>query len=214
MGQQLGLFEQPPETTAFETIDAARAAARDCQRCDLAATRRQVVFGEGGARPALMIVGEGPSEADDASGHPFSGPSGRLLESWLEALGLDRERVWLTNVVRCRAAQLDGARLRNRPPRSAEVHACRLWMDAECALVRPRLVLCVGATAARALVGREFKMTRDRGRWLSLADGTPALATYNPAYVLRLEDTAREEAESQVDTDLASVRERLENEVS
>jgi DNA polymerase len=214
MGQQLGLFDQAPEPAGFETIEAARAAARDCQRCDLATTRRQVVFGVGGVRPALMIVGEGPSEADDASGHPFSGPSGRLLDRWLEAMGLDRERVWLTNVIRCRAAQLDGARLRNRPPRPTEVQSCRLWMDAECALVRPRLVLCVGATAARALVGREFKMTRDRGRWLSLADGTPVLATYNPAYVLRLDDGAREEAESQVEADLASVRERLETAVS
>jgi uracil-DNA glycosylase len=214
MAQQLGLFEQPPETAAFDTIDAARATARDCQRCDLAATRRKVVFGEGAIRPALMIVGEGPSEADDAGGHPFSGPSGRLLERWLAALALEREQVWLTNVVRCRPTQLDGARLRNRPPRAAEMQACRLWMDTECALVRPRLVLCVGATAARALVGREFKMTRDRGRWLSLADGTPALATYNPAYVLRLEDTAREEAERQVSADLASVRERLESDAS
>jgi uracil-DNA glycosylase len=213
MGHQLDLFAPAPDAPTFATIDAARTAARACQRCDLATTRRQVVFGEGGDGPALMIVGEGPSEADDASGHPFSGPSGRLLERWLEALGLDRQRVWLTNVVRCRPAQVDGARLRNRPPRAAEAQACRTWMDVECALVRPRLVLCVGATAARALLGRDFKITRDRGRWLALVDGTPALATYNPAYVLRLEDAAREEAEWQVSADLASVRGRLESDV-
>jgi uracil-DNA glycosylase family protein len=209
MNQQLGLFDSPTGVESFNSIDEAREAARGCVRCDLANTRRQVVFGEGMVAPRLMIVGEGPSEADDASGHPFSGPSGKLLERWLGELGLGRDAVWLTNVVRCRPTQLEGSRLRNRPPRSAEIQACRLWMDTERTLVRPALILCVGATAGRALLGRDFKMTRDRGRWLATADGTPTLATYNPAYVLRLEDAAREQAEAEVAADLASIRDRL-----
>ncbi len=209
MDQQLGLFDAVPAAAPFADLAAAREAARGCVRCDLAATRKQVVFGEGRAAPRLMIVGEGPSEADDNSGHPFSGPSGRVLDAWLVTLGLSREEVWLTNVVRCRPTQQEGNRLRNRPPRSGEIQACRLWMDAERQLVRPGLILCVGATAARALLGRDFKMTRDRGRWLETADGVPALATYNPAYVLRLEDDARARGEAEVTADLASVRERL-----
>ena len=209
MDQQLELFQAPAGVTAFDGLGEARAAARACVRCDLATTRRQVVFGTGAAAAPLMIVGEGPSEADDASGLPFSGPSGRVLDGWLQALGLDREQVWLTNVVRCRAAALEGGRLRNRPPRASEITACRLWMESELRLVGPRAILAVGATAARALVGRDFKMTRDRGRWLAGPDGTPLLATYNPAYVLRLEGDDRERAEGEVAADLAAVRQQL-----
>jgi uracil-DNA glycosylase family protein len=209
MSQQLELFQEPASAGPFGSLAQAREAARGCVRCDLAAARQQVMFGEGAPTARLMIVGEGPSEADDASGHPFSGPSGRLLGSWLQTLGLAREQVWLTNVVRCRPAIMEGGRLRNRPPRAPEIAACRLWMNTELSLLRPAVILCIGATAGRALLGREFKMTRDRGRWLATADGIPTLATYNPAYVLRLEDAALERAQSEVARDLASVRERL-----
>lgn len=211
MGEQLELFGDPSGAAApLPSLDAARAAARTCTRCDLAATRRQVVFGVGPADAQLMVVGEGPSEADDASGQPFSGPTGRLLDAWLRTIGLDRRQVWLTNIVRCRAAQVEGGRLRNRPPRQAEIAACRYWMELELRLVRPRVVLCLGATAARALIGRDFQLTAERGRWRALPDSTPALATYNPAYVLRLEGDARARAEHEVALDLASVRARLQ----
>ena len=209
MAQQLDLFHGDAGDGVFSSTEEARTAARACVRCDLSTTRRQVVFGVGAPAARLMIVGEGPSEADDASGQPFSGPSGRVLDAWLTALGLSREEVWLTNVVRCRPAIPEGNRLRNRPPRAPEVAACRLWMDAELLLVQPSLVLCVGATAGRALIGRDFKMTRDRGRWLEARNGTPVLATYNPAYVLRLEDEARADAEREVASDLASIHARL-----
>lgn len=207
--QQLDLFGPPGDSGPFSSLDEARAAARACVRCPLSTTRRQVVFGTGLATARLMVVGEGPSEADDASGAPFSGPSGRVLDAWLQALGLTRQQVWLTNIVRCRPAVAEGGRLRNRPPRQSEMAACSLWMDAELALVRPAMVLCVGATAAKALIGRDFKITADRGRWLTTRDGTPALATYNPAYVLRLEGDDRTRAEHEVLLDLASVKERL-----
>jgi DNA polymerase len=210
MTEQLGLFDIIDSASGFADLDAARAEARTCTRCALAETRRQVVFGVGPAAARLMIVGEGPSEADDASGAPFSGPSGRVLDSWLAALGRQRDDVWLTNIVRCRAALLEGGRLRNRPPRQAEINACRLWMDSELALLRPAVVLCAGATPAKALLGRDFRLTADRGRWLALADGTPVLATYNAAYVLRLEGDDRTRAEHEVALDLASVRDRLE----
>jgi uracil-DNA glycosylase len=209
MDQQLEMFANAPESAAFDSLEEARVAARGCVRCDLATTRQQVVFGEGAPTARLVIVGEGPSEADDASGHPFSGPSGRLLGRWLREMGLSREEVWLTNVVRCRPAVAEGGRLRNRPPRAGEIAACRLWMDTELRLLRPEAILCVGATAGRAIVGRDFKMTRDRGQWLRAGNGTPTLATYNPAYVLRLEGDDRERAEAEVAADLASVRERL-----
>src|SRR5262245_915724 len=103
-------------TAEFTNLEAAREAARGCVRCDLSRTRRQVVFGEGASRARLLILGEGPSEMDDRSGHPFSGPSGRLLETWFTRLGLRRDEVWLTNVVRCRPAAPSNGRLKNRPP--------------------------------------------------------------------------------------------------
>ncbi|HLH20947.1 MAG TPA: uracil-DNA glycosylase [Chloroflexota bacterium] len=209
MDRQLDLFADVAPTTTFGNLDEARTAARACVRCNLATTRQQVVFGEGAATARLVIVGEGPSEADDASGRPFSGPSGQLLGRWLQELGLSRKEVWLTNVVRCRPTAAAGGRLRNRPPQANELTACRPWLDAELALLRPEAVLCVGATAGRALIGRDFKMTRDRGQWRCAANGTPTLATYNPAYVLRLEGDARQRAEAEVAADLASVRDRL-----
>jgi uracil-DNA glycosylase family protein len=209
MGRQLTLFGDADEAASFTSLAAARTTALACTRCALAATRRQVVFGEGAAAAGLMVVGEGPSEADDASGHPFSGPSGRLLEQWLAALGLRRADVWLTNVVRCRPAARDGSRLHNRPPRAAEIAACRPWLAVEQRLVGPAVVLGVGATAGRALVGAAFEMAHDRGRWLATPDGTPTLVTYNPAYVLRLEGEERRRAEAAVAADLAAVRSRL-----
>jgi DNA polymerase len=156
-----------------------------------------------------MIVGEGPSEADDGIGEPFSGPSGHLLNRWLASLDLTRDQVWLTNVVRCRPAVLEGGRLRNRPPRAPEVAACQFWMDTELRLVNPVAVLCVGATPGRSLVGPGFKMNAHRGQWFSTGDGVSVLVTYNPAYILRLEGDARAQAEAAVALDLGSVRDRL-----
>src|SRR5256885_371158 len=123
-----------PAPPQFTDIAAAREAARGCVRCDLSQTRRQVVFGEGAPRARLLILGEGPSEADDRSGHPYSGPSGSLLAAWLTRLGLAREDVWLTNVVRCRSAAMVNGRLKNRPPADPEAKACRFWLDTELAL--------------------------------------------------------------------------------
>ncbi len=209
MERQLDLFAAVAQDPAFDTLEAAREAARGCVRCELAENRQQVVFGEGAPTARLVIVGEAPSEADDASGHPFSGPSGRLLGRWLQMVGLSRADVWLTNVVRCRPAAPDGDRVRNRPPRASEIAACRPWLEAELRLLHPEAILCVGAAAGRAIVGRGFKMARDRGQWLRAPGSTPTLATYNPAYVLRLEGAARDRAETEVAADLASVRDRL-----
>lgn len=193
----------------FDNLEAARAVARECVRCDLSRTRRQVVFGEGNPRARLMVIGEGPSEMDDRSGHPFSGPSGHLLATWFTRLGLRRDEVWLTNVVRCRPSELAQGRLKNRPPREREAAACRIWFDTEIALVRPAVILALGGTAGKALLGKDFKITQERGRWREGPHGSAVLTTFHPAYLLRLEDEALARAEAAVNADLDAVRARL-----
>lgn len=215
---QQSLFGDEPAAAAsatedapipFDNIDAAREAARGCVRCDLSVPRRQVVFGEGAPQARLMIIGEGPSELDDRVGHPFSGPSGRLLEAWFIRLGLRREDVWLTNVVRCRPAAPVNGRLKNRPPTDGEAAACRLWLETELALVGPEVVLALGGTAGKALLGKGFKITRERGQWREGPRGIAVLTTFHPAYLLRLEDADLARAEEAVNADLDAVKARL-----
>ena len=209
---QRSMFDPPePETAGgFASLEAVRQAALGCVRCDLATTRQQVVFGEGLVATRLMIVGEGPSEADDASGHPFSGPSGRVLTAWLAELGLRREEVWLTNVVRCRPAAMVNGRLKNRPPTVREAAACRLWLENEIAFTRPSVILGLGGTAGKALIDKNFKITEGRGQWRDGPHGIPTLIAFHPAYLLRLEEPALGQIQATVEADLAKVRARLE----
>ena len=207
------LFGDEPTVTgeipAFASIEEARAEASGCVRCDLSRTRRQVVFGKGHSHARLLILGEGPSEMDDRSGHPFSGPSGRLLETWFTRLGICRDDIWLTNVVRCRPAALVNGRLKNRPPTDMEATACHLWLDVEIGLVRPQVILALGGTAGKALLGKGFKITQERGRWHPGQHGAAIITTFHPAYLLRLEDTTLARAESTVNIDLDAVKARL-----
>jgi len=198
------------EPAAFDSIDAARAAASVCVRCDLSRTRRRVVFGLGRVGARLAVIGEGPSERDDQTGEPFSGPTGGLLDRWLARLGLDRTEVWVTNAVRCRAAAVEGGRLKNRPPRANELAACRFWLDTELALVRPELILGLGGTAGKVLVGKDFRITADRGAWREGPNGIPTLVTFNPAYILHLEGEAQAQAEALAHADLETLRRRLQ----
>ena len=210
---QRSLFsdEQPSIASAepqYAGLEAARQAASECIRCGLSQTRKRVVFGDGAPQARLVIIGEGPSESDERTGRPFSGPSGSLLAAWLTRLGLRREEIWLTNVVRCRPAAVVGGRLKNRPPADAEARACRLWLDTELALVRPAVVLALGGSAGKAMLGKGFKITQERGRWHNGPHGIAVLTTFHPAYLLRLEgdDLARTEAIVEADLDLVKAR--------
>ncbi len=207
-GEEPGATE--PNILPFEDIGAARAAAQGCVRCDLSETRRQVVFGAGSPLARLLVLGEGPSEMDDRSGEPFSGPSGSLLETWFTRLGLRREEVWLTNVVRCRPAARKDGRLKNRPPTDREASACHLWLDTEIGLIRPAVILALGGSAGKALLGKGFKITQERGRWHAGPGGSAILTTFHPAYLLRLEDPELARATAVVELDLDAVRARLE----
>ncbi|MGN6812924.1 MAG: uracil-DNA glycosylase, partial [Thermomicrobiales bacterium] len=134
---------------------------------------------------------------------------GSLLETWFTRLGLRREEIWLTNVVRCRPAAPVNGRLKNRPPTASEAAACRLWLDTELALVRPAVILALGGTAGKALLGKNFKISQERGRWHEGPNDSAIITTFHPAYLLRLEDDALARAETPVNADLDAVKRRL-----
>lgn len=195
--------------TGGASLEDARREALGCRRCELWRSGTRTVFGSGSPSARLMVVGEAPAEADDRTGAPFSGPSGAVLDDWLARLGLRRVDVWLTNVVKHRPTVTENGRERNRPPRAGEAKACRVWLDAELGRIRPRLVLALGGTAGKALVGRDFRITQQRGVLLAGPDGVPVVATFHPAYLLRLEPPELGAAEELVDADLALVRRTL-----
>ncbi|WP_267124090.1 UdgX family uracil-DNA binding protein, partial [Xanthomonas sacchari] len=154
-------------------------------RCPLWQPATQTVFGEGPQDAAVMVVGEQPGDEEDLSGRPFVGPAGRLFDRALQELGVERAGLYVTNAVKhFRFEQRGKARLHRNPER-AHVEACRMWLAGELARVRPRIVLCLGATAARAVLGSGFKLMAQRGQWQALDDGTRALATVHPSWVLR-----------------------------
>jgi uracil-DNA glycosylase family protein len=169
------------------TVDALREEAEECRRCDLWKLGTQVVFGEG-RRHSLMLVGEQPGDAEDRAGHPFVGPAGTLLRDVLDEVGIPADRVYLTNAVKhfkWRSGGAGGKRRIHDKPSWTEVKACSHWLALELAAVRPRLVVCLGATAAQALLGRSARVGALRGQQLALDDGTPALVTIHPSAVLR-----------------------------
>ena len=187
-----------------------REEALYCQRCDLWQTRTQVVMGDGDPSSRILLIGEGPGEDEDAQGRPFVGRSGQLLDRALEEAGLSRRDVYVTNVVRCRPTEVKNGRINNRAPRADEIRACEPWRWLETHLVAPRVVVCIGAPAAKTLIDKKFKLTEQRGTLLPGPDGRQYIATLHPAYVLRLQSADREayfRARGQLVSDLKTARE-------
>jgi DNA polymerase len=170
------------------SLSAVRTAAADCRACDLYKNATQTVFGEGPRRAAVMMVGEQPGDQEDLNGHPFVGPAGRLLDRALEEAGVDRRLVYLTNVVKHFKWEPRGKRRIHMKPNAAEVAACRPWLEAELGLVKPRVLVCLGAVAAQALLGRQFKVSIDRGRFVESPLASRVLATVHPSSILRARD--------------------------
>jgi uracil-DNA glycosylase family protein len=177
------------------SIEELRAAAQGCRACELWAGATQAVVGEGAAPAAAMLVGEQPGDREDLAGEPFVGPAGRMLDRGLADAGIDRAGVYVTNVVKHFRYRARGKRRIHQKPDAVHVAACRPWLDAELAIVRPRVLVCLGATAAQALVGRHVRVTRDRGRPLDSPLAETVLATVHPSSLLRAPDeAARREA--------------------
>ncbi|WP_343649643.1 UdgX family uracil-DNA binding protein [Stenotrophomonas sp.] len=183
-----------PAPAVDGSLAALRAQASTCQQCPLWEPATQTVFGQGPADARVMVVGEQPGDVEDLSGRPFAGPAGQLLDRALAELGIDRATLYLTNAVKHFHHERRGKVRLHKRPESRHVHACRPWLLGEIARVRPQLIVCLGATAAMAVFGRDFSLARDRGRWHTLDDGTRGYATVHPAWVLRQGDEARREA--------------------
>ena len=180
----------PPDAT----LDALRSAAATCKACDLWERGTQTVFGEGEPTAELVLVGEQPGDKEDLEGLPFVGPAGRVLDAGLEAAGIDRRLAYVTNAVKHFKWEPRGKVRLHKTPTAAEVHACRPWLEAELRTLRPSVLVCLGATAAKALLGPSFKVSQERGR-LVLSDLAPSvLATVHPSSILRTDGPEREAA--------------------
>ena len=189
------------------SLPAVRDVARDCKACDLYKRGTQTVFGEGPSKADVMMVGEQPGDAEDVAGHPFVGPAGRLLDRALEEAGIDRSRVYVTNVVKHFKWEPRGKRRIHAKPNAAEIGACRPWLDTEIALVKPRVLVCLGATAAQALLGRTFRVTQHRGTFVPSTLAPFVTATVHPSSILRApDDEARRQEMKEFVNDLKKVR--------
>ena len=177
-----------------EPIEELREEALGCRRCDLWKPATQTVFGEGPETARVMLIGEAPGDEEDRQGHPFVGPAGKLLDRALADAGLDRAAVYVTNAVKHFKFVPRGKRRIHDKPNRAQQEACRFWLLAELARVRPRTIVCLGATAAQAMFGRSFRVTRQRGEWFALDHGARGIATVHPSSLLRIPDRAARQA--------------------
>jgi uracil-DNA glycosylase family protein len=193
-------------------LDRLRAIAAGCTACDLHKLGTQTVWGEGKQAADVMLVGEQPGDKEDLEGRPFVGPAGRLLDSALEKAGIDRTQVYVTNVVKHFKWEPKGKRRIHKKPNAAEITACRPWLEAEIDRVGPRVVVALGATAAQALLGRDFRVSKQRGQFIAWSSpgGPVVTATVHPSSILRAPDDSREEELKGFIRDLALVAKELD----
>jgi uracil-DNA glycosylase len=204
------MISSTAELPERRTLRTLKSAARGCRACQLWRNATQTVFGEGKAQADVMFVGEQPGNDEDLAGHPFVGPAGRILNDALAQAGIERERTYVTNVVKHFKWEPRGKRRIHAKPKAGEIGACRPWLDAEIAVVHPRIIVCLGATAAKALLGNPFKVSVDRGRFLESPLAPLVTATVHPSSILREPDSnARREAMKAFVRDLKKVKAKL-----
>lgn len=190
--------------TVTAELEDLRRAIEGCTECPLVDSSTRVVFGEGDPTSPLVIVGEGPGEREDLEGHPFVGRAGQLLEKLLGEVGLSRGELWITNVLKRRASKIVDGKVKNRLPRADELAVYKDFLDREMKILAPRIVVCLGNLSANALIHRNFRMTKEHGQWFSGASGKRLVASYHPAYILRLEGSDYDEVFRQTVEDLSS----------
>jgi uracil-DNA glycosylase family protein len=199
-----------PRVPAKATLPALRAAAAECKACDLWKLGTQTVFGEGIRNARLMLIGEQPGDKEDIQGRPFVGPAGAVLDKALDAAGIDRKDVYVTNIVKHFKWEPRGKRRLHKKPNALEISACRPWLDAEINVIKPQVVVLLGATAAQGILGRTFRVTQHRGEWLSSEIAPNVMATVHPSSILRAPDEElRHEEMRKFVSDLKKVAEKL-----
>ena len=185
-----------PAAIRARTIGALRKQARNCKRCSLWKHATQTVFGEGSPKAAVVFIGgEQPGDAEDLAGKPFVGPAGKLLDRALVEAGIDRTLVYVTNAVKHFKWDAKGKRRMHHKPNAQEIAACRAWLEAELELLKPRVVVCLGATPAQALLRTDFKVSRERGQWIPSPLAEHVIATVHPSSILRSPDDETRHAE-------------------
>jgi uracil-DNA glycosylase family protein len=206
VGEHIAVRELIPEDP---DLDELRAIARGCTGCDLYKSGTQTVFGEGAREADVMLVGEQPGDREDLAGRPFVGPAGRLLDTALERAGIDRTRAYVTNIVKHFKWTPRGKRRIHKKPSMGEIRACTPWLEAELAVVQPRALVCLGATAAQGLLGTDFKVSRRRGELVDSPLAELVMATVHPSSILRGAEEERAAALDAFVGDLSNVSRAL-----
>jgi uracil-DNA glycosylase len=169
----------------FQTLAVLRSAVQDCRACDLYKHANQAVFGEGPRASSIVLIGEQPGDEEDRQGHPFVGPSGHLLDRALVDAGIDRSSIYVTNAVKHFKFEERGKRRIHKKPNGAEMKACHPWLEAEIALIKPAIIVCLGATAAQSVFGSDYRVTKERGKFVAHPWAKHATSTIHPSAVLR-----------------------------
>jgi len=177
-----------PLFSSEASLEKLAKDARDCKACDLWKRGTQTVFGEGAPQAKVMLIGEQPGDQEDLQGKPFVGPAGKLLDTALEEAGVDRSKTYVTNAVKHFKWEPRGKRRIHKKPNTVEIAACRQWLDAEIAALKPKVIVCLGATAAQALLGRDFRVTQHRGEFIKSPFAPYVTATVHPSSILRAPD--------------------------
>jgi DNA polymerase len=210
------LRRQQEETVASTAepnaaLNDVRAEASECTRCPLHEIGTQTVFGAGPADARVIFVGEAPGAQEDKAGVPFVGPAGKVFDEALAAAGIDRSTVYVTNAVKHRPwVRSPSGRQKNRAPKQSEINACALWLDQEIEIIKPAVVCCLGAVAAKRILGKSFRLMEQRGTWQVSESGHDVLATVHPSFVMLQRAELRDQWMATMTADLALVRERLE----
>lgn len=197
------------ETGIIEQVENLRAECLQCTRCGLSETRKNVVFGEGNPESPLMIIGEGPGQNEDATGRPFVGRAGALLDEALAACRIGRQHVFICNVIKCRACIFENGRTRNRPPATDEIETCTPWLERQIEIIRPSVILCLGAPSAKFIIKKDFKMTKERGTFYPTKYAKCAIAALHPAYILRQAGTTYDGGKSLLIADIEAARKKV-----
>jgi uracil-DNA glycosylase family protein len=209
---QIGMARKERDSAApliprHPTLSSLREAAADCKACDLWKGATQTVFGEGSPHAKVLFVGEQPGNDEDLQGRPFVGPAGKLLDKVLVEAGINRQEVYVTNAVKHFKWVRQGKRRIHKKPRLSEIAACKPWLEAEIALIKPRVIVCLGASAAQVLLGSDFRVTQSRGQFIESALAPYVMTTVHPSSVLRApDDEARREERARLVADFKKLR--------